>query len=179
MPALTKTPEIGAFILAERAKGVSNVKIAEAIEKTFGTKIHPTTVFRHGRPPKGKTTAPASSPIAPVPKADLKPLGPDEALDEVARLEVAIRRIESLLDVTTDARIVAALNAELRQTFRQLRVTKDAAEKRALKGSKDLAAFRDQLLRQFAPVATPSPTPAAPDADRPAVPDVRRASGGS
>lgn len=155
--------------------GDSHQTIAARVREKFGTSINPRSIGKHLKkaPAEPPPTEPEPTPTIVVATPVVPALAADAPIVESERLEAAIRRIENLLAVATNARDVAQLTKELRQSLRQLRMEKDAATERARTSSKSMADLRHQLLTLYAP------TPGAPDdADRPEVPDERRASGG-
>lgn len=160
----TVTAEIGQLIQAGKAAGKSNRLLAAEIEAQTGIKIDQRTVGRyihkivadpHSKPPKPRKTKSSSGP---------------KTLDELTKLHESVERIERLLENASalPPRDVAALSAELRQTFKAIRNCQKA-DLEAIKTSSDDLDFVKSRLRKFAEEK---------DADRSDVSDVARASVG-
>lgn len=159
----TVTAEIGQLIQAGKAAGKSNRLLAAEIEAATGVKIDQRTVGRYihkivadpgSKPPKPRKT---------------KSTGP-KTLDELTKLHESVERIEKLLENASalPPRDVAALSAELRQTFKAIRNCQKA-DLEAIKTSSDDLDFVKSRLRKFAEEK---------DVDRSDVSDVARASVG-
>jgi hypothetical protein len=197
MPVLKISAQMAKAIRAAAAAGASHRAIADQVRAEFGVPITHSTIGRYlASSRKAKRRPPATTRTTRSDRAttadDLGETDSEDdggALDELTILEECARDLRRILrsrgDDAPDHRARPQLNAELRQTLRQIRQQKQAADMVQRTHDDEAARVRQELLTRFAPVDQAGATPSAAeeddepdDAGGPELPDVRRASGG-
>lgn len=184
MPVHRVTAKAQACISEWKSQGRSSRDIASALLNEHGIQLDQRTISRVAR-----SIAPHRSPIATEAPKATRPdpptvgsgasvahlLAEGETLDEVSTLEAQAVALHALLATDLPPRDWAALNAELRQTFRAIsKAKRDLREAKQAEHS-DVAWMVAKLKRFAAQRATPAP---ANDVDTLPVPSERDSASG-
>lgn len=171
MPTHRVTPAATEVIRRGKAQGKSSRELAAILKDTLGIEIDQRTISRHAKniPGKGKKgprvrdqldgawpagpprPSPPPSPLRPEPDASLelnagvKDLAP--TLNEVAALEREVIRLQNILATDIPNRDRVALQAELRQSMKSIRLATSAAKKAQTVDDLEVAATVTKLKR--------------------------------
>lgn len=150
MPGFKITEPMGRAIRQAKAAGASGRAIAEQIGESFGTPIDQRSINRYlkANPGKPSKNRPEHVPTAPRPDDG-------KALDEIETLQARVRDLnERLSDADIEPRLIAPLNAELRQTFASIRKADKARTEAKSRASGDTAWVVAKLKRFVSMKAT-------------------------
>lgn len=185
MPVRSITPQIASLIGSLATPGTSARSIAKTLKEGHGIALDQRTISRHLGKLKGKKQARKGKPGATktkgrrsaskgIPKASTQVATP-EVLEEVETLKAQAKRLHGWMNQAVFASDFVRLNAELRQTFAQLRRIEQAALTQQQMANDDLSEVM-KTLRDLAANETQDATEEAPEEDSPDV-DLPEASG--
>lgn len=171
MPTHRVTPAATEVIRRGKAQGKSSRELAAILKDTLGIEIDQRTISRHAKntPAKGKKgprvrhqvdgAGPAGPPRPPPPPPPPRP-EPDASLElnagvndlaptlnEVAALEREVIRLQNILATGIPNRDRVALQAELRQSMKSIRLATSAAKKAQTVEDLEVAATVTKLKR--------------------------------
>jgi hypothetical protein len=140
------TAAIGKAIRAAKDAGRSDRAIAKEIAETFGVSLSHRAVGQYLQKTPAKVSRIARQPASN--REDPQPSQAGGALDEISTLQERVRDLnERLSDPDVEPRLIAPLNAELRQTFASIRKADKARTEAKSRASGDTAWVVAKLKR--------------------------------